>query len=165
MTTINLQATRTRRVEWVQSSIMGLFDLPHHPENYNTPEKWEDTITSLMSTSTRDFDTKKLHPDSTEHATEALNRLKKSDILNRLTAPLSEVSHMTFARDMANLIVEAADTIDNIITTQAEEESTQETAPKTAHQPTTYNPFIIKATTLSIVLTLILLILLAKYGI
>lgn len=161
MTTINLQETHTRRVEWVQSSIMGLFDLPHRPENYNTPEKWESIISSLMSTGARDFDAKKLHPDSTEHAAEALNRLKKSDILNRLTTPLNEVSHITFARDMANLIVEAADTIDNTITTQKQEEPTQETAPET----TTYNPFIIKATTLSIVLTLILLVLLTKYGI
>lgn len=39
MTTINLQETHTRRVEWVQSSIMGLFDLPHRPEKYNTPRK------------------------------------------------------------------------------------------------------------------------------
>lgn len=165
MTTINLQATHTSRIEWVQSSIMGLFDLPHRPEKYNTPEKWEGTISLLMSTGARDFDAKKLHPDSTEHAAEALNRLKKSDILNRLTSPLSEVSHITFAREMANLIVDAADTIDNTITTMTEEEPTQETAPKTAHQPTTYNPFIIKATTLSIALTLSLLILLAKYGI
>ena len=58
MTTINLQETHTRRVEWVQSSIMGLFDIPHRPEKYNTPEKWEDTITLLMSTSARDFDAK-----------------------------------------------------------------------------------------------------------
>lgn len=55
MTTINLQETHNCRVEWVQSSIMGLFDLPHRPEKYNTPEKWEDTISLLMSTSARDF--------------------------------------------------------------------------------------------------------------
>lgn len=59
MTTLNLQETHTRRVEWVQSSIMGLFDLPHRPEKYNTPEKWESTISLLMSTSARDFDAKK----------------------------------------------------------------------------------------------------------
>ena len=161
MTTLNLQETHTRRVEWVQSSIMGLFDLPHRPEKYNTPEKWESTISLLMSTSARDFDAKKLHPDSTKHAAEALNRLKKSDLLNRLPTPLSEVSHITFARDMANLIVDAADTIDNTITTQKQEEPTQETVPET----TTYNPFTVKATTVGIALTLILLILLAKYGI
>lgn len=68
MTTLNLQETHARRVEWVQSSIMGLFDLPHRPEKYNTQEKWESTISSLMSTSARDFDAKRLHPDSTEHA-------------------------------------------------------------------------------------------------
>lgn len=163
MTTLNLQETHNRRVEWVQSSIMGLFDLPHRPEKYNTPEKWEDTISLLMSTSARDFDAKRLQPDSTEHAAEALKKLKKSDILNRLTAPLSEVSHITFARGMANLIVEAADTIDNTITAQAEEEPIKETKEPT--QTTTYNPFIIKATTLGIALTLILLILLAKHGI
>lgn len=164
MTTINLQATHTRRVEWVQSSIMGLFDLPHRPENYNTPEKWEDTITLLMSTSARDFDAKKLHPNSTKHATEALNRLKKSDLLNRLTTPLSEVSHITFAREMANLIVDAADAIDNTITNQEEAP-----APEPTHEPTRqtiiYNPFTVKATTVGIVLTLILLILLTKHGI
>lgn len=164
MTTINLQETHTRRGEWVQSSIMGLFDLPHRPEKYNTPEKWEDTITLLMSTSARDFDAKKLHPNSTEHAAEALNKLKKSDILNRLTAPLGEVSHMTFARDMANLIVAAADTIDNTTTNQ-KEAPTPEPAHETTRQTITYNPFNVKATIAGIVLALILLILLAKYGI
>lgn len=164
MTTINLQETHNCRVEWVQSSIMGLFDLPHRPEKYNTPEKWEDTISLLMSTSARDFDAKRLHPDSTEHAAEALKKLKKSDILNRRTAPLSKVSHITFARDMANLIVEAADTIDNTITTQAEEEPIKEIK-KPAQDTTTYNPFTVKATIISIALTIILLILLAKYGI
>lgn len=164
MTTINLQATRSDRVEWVQSYIMGLFDLPRRPENYNSPEKWEDTITLLMGTGTRDYDAKKLHPDSTEHATEALNRLKKSDILNRLPTPLSEVSHITFARDMANLIVDAADTIDNTITTQKQEEPSKEIKEPT-QETTTYNPFTVKATIVGIVLTLILLILLAKYGI
>lgn len=161
MTTINLQETHNCRVEWVQSSIMGLFDLPHRPEKYNTPEKWEGTISLLMSTSARDFDAKRLQPDSTEHAAEALKKLKKSDILNRLPAPLSEVSHITFARDMANLIVDAADTIDNPITAQKQEEPTPGTAPET----TTYNPFTVKATIVGIVLTLILLVLLAKYGI
>lgn len=78
MTTINLQETHNCRVEWVQSSIMGFFDLPHRPEKYNTPEKWESTISSLMSTSARDFDAKKLHPDSTKHATEALNPSRKA---------------------------------------------------------------------------------------
>lgn len=164
MTTINLQETHNCRVEWVQSSIMGLFDLPHRPGKYNTPEKWEDTISLLMSTSARDFDAKRLHPDSTEHATEALNRLKKSDILNRLPTPLSEVSHITFARDMANLIVDAADTIDNTITTQKQEEPSKEIKEPT-QETTTYNPFTVKATIVGIVLTLILLILLAKYGI
>lgn len=164
MTTINLQATHNRRIEWVQSHIMGLFDLPHRPEKYNTPEKWEDTISLLMSTGARDFDAKKLHPDSTEHAAEALNRLKKSNLLDRLTTPLGEVSHMTFARDMANLIVGAADTIDNTITTQAEEEPRKEIK-ESAQDATTYNPFTVKATTVGIALTLILLILLAKYGI
>lgn len=164
MTTINLQETHTRRVEWVQSSIMGLFDLPHRPEKYNTPEKWEDTITLLMSTSARDFDAKKLHPNSTEHAAEALNKLKKSDILNRLTTPLSEVSHITFARDMANLIVEAADTIDNTITAQAEEEPSKEIK-ETTQDTTTYNHFNSKAIIVGIVSLFILIILLAKYGI
>lgn len=164
MTTINLQATHTSRVEWVQSSIMGLFDLPHRPENYNTPDKWESTISSLMSTSARDFDAKKLHPDSTKHATEALNRLKKSDILNRLPTPLSEVSHITFAREMANLLVNAADTIDNTTTNQ-KEAPTPEPAHETTRQTITYNPFNVKATIVGIVLALILLILLAKYGI
>lgn len=65
---------------------------------------------------------------------------------------------------MANLIVEAADTIDKTITTQAEEEPIKEIKEPT-QDTTTYNPFIVKATTISIALTLILLILLAKYGI
>lgn len=164
MTTINLQETHTRRVEWVQSSIMGLFDLPHRPEKYNTPEKWEDTITLLMSTSARDFDAKRLQPDSTEHTTEALNKLKKSDILNRLTTPLCEVSHITFAREMANLIVAAADTIDNTITAQAEEEPSKEIK-ETTQDTTTYNHFNSKAIIVGIVSLFILIILLAKYGI
>ena len=164
MTTINLQATHARRVERVQSSIMGLFDLPHHPENYNTPEKWEETITSLMSTSARDFDAKRLHPDSTEHAAEALNRLKKSDLLDRLATPLSEVSHMTFARGMANLIVEAADTIDNTITTQKQEEPSKEIK-ETTQDTTTYNHFNSKAIIVGIASLFILIILLTKYGI
>lgn len=164
MTTTNLQETHNCRIEWVQSSIMGLFDLPHRPEKYNTPEKWEDTISLLMSTSARDFDAKKLHPDSTEHAAEALNRLKKSDILNHLPTPLSEVSHITFARDMANLIVEAADTIDNTITTQAEEEPIKEIREPT-QDTTTYNHFNSKAIIVGIVSLFILIILLTKYGI
>lgn len=164
MTTINLQATHARRVEWVQSSIMGLFDLPYRPEKYNTPEKWESTISLLMSTSARDFDAKKLHPDSTKHATEALNRLKKSDILNRLTTPLNEVSHITFTRDMANLIVEAADTIDNTITTQKQEEPSKEIKEPT-QDTTTYNHFNSKAIIVGIVSLFILIILLTKYGI
>lgn len=127
MTTINLQATRSDRVEWVQSYIMGLFDLPHRPENYNSPEKWEDTITLLMGTGTRDYDAKKLHPNSTKHAAKALNNLKESNILNRLTTPLTEVSHTLFAREMANLIVKAADTIDTTIINQTEEEPKQDT--------------------------------------
>lgn len=133
-------------------------------QKYNTPEKWEDTITLLMSTSARDFDAKKLHPNSTEHAAEALNKLKKSDILNRLTATLGEVSHMTFARDAANLIVDAADTIDNTITIQKQEEPSKEIKEPT-QDTTTYNPFTVKATIVGITLTPILLILLAKYGI
>lgn len=164
MTTINLQATHPRRVEWVQSHIMGLFDLPHHPEKYNTPEKWEDTISLLMSTSARDFDTKKLHPNSTKHTTEALNNLKKSNILNRLTTPLNEVSHITFAREMANLIVEAADTIDNTITTQKQEEPSKEIKEPT-QDTTTYNHFNSKAIIVGIVSLFILIILLTKYGI
>ena len=117
-----------------------------------------------MSTSARDFDAKRHQPDSTKHATEALNRLKKSDILNRLTAPPSEVSHITFAREMANLIVAAADTIDNTTTNQ-KEAPTPEPAHETTRQTITYNPFNVKATIVGIVLALILLILLAKYGI
>lgn len=116
MTTINLQETHNCRVEWVQSSIMGLFDLPHRPEKYNTPGKWEETISLLMSTSARDFDAKRLHPDNTKHAAEALNRLKEGNLLDRLATPLGEVSHITFAREMANLIVDAADTIDTTTT-------------------------------------------------
>lgn len=143
---------------------MGLFDLPPRPEKYNTPEKWEDTITLLMSTSARDFDAKQLHPNSTKHATEALNNLKKSNILNRLTTPLNEVSHITFAREMANLIVDAADTIDNTITNQEEAPAPEPTHEPTRHT-TAYNPFITRATIAGIALTLILLILLAKYGI
>lgn len=143
---------------------MGLFDLPHRPEKYNTPEKWEDTISLLMSTSARDFDAKRLQPDSTKHAAEALNRLKKSDILTRLTAPLSEVSHITFARDMANLIVEATDTIDNTITNQAEEGPSKEIKEPT-QDTTTYNHFNSKAIIVGIVSLFILIILLTKYGI
>lgn len=164
MTTSNLQATHTLRVEWVQSHIMGLFDLPHRTEKYNTPEKWEDTISLLMSTGARDFDAKKLHPNSTKHATEALKKLKKSDLLNRLTTPLNEVSHITFARDMANLIVEAADTIDNTITTQKQEEPIKEIKEPT-QDTTTYNHFNSKAIIVGIVSLFILIILLTKYGI
>ena len=164
MTTINLQATHKSRIKWVQSHIMGLFDLPHRPEKYNTPEKWEDTISLLMSTGARDFDAKRHHPNSAEHTTEALSELKGSNLLDRLPTPLNEVSHITFARDMANLIVEAADTIDNTITNQEEAPAPEPTHGPTRHT-TAYNPFIVKATTLSIALTLILLILLAKYGI
>jgi hypothetical protein len=164
MTTINLQATHNSRIEWVQSHIRGLFDLPHHPEKYNAPEKWEGTISLLMSTGARDFDAKRHHPNSAEHAAEALNRLKKSNILTRLTTPLSEVSHITFAREMANLIVEAADTIDNTITNQAEEEPIKEIK-ESAQDTTTYNHFNSKAIIVGIVSLFILIILFTKYGI
>lgn len=56
-------------------------------------------------------------------------------------------------------------TIDNTIPTQAEEEPTQETAPKTAQDTTTYNHFNSKAIIVGIVSLFILIILLTKYGI
>ena len=71
---------------------------------------------------------------------------------------------MTFARDMANLIVEAADTIDNTITAQAEEEPSKEIK-ETTQDTTTYNHFNSKAIIVGIVSLFILIILLAKYGI
>lgn len=65
---------------------------------------------------------------------------------------------------MANLIVEAADTIDNTITAQAEEEPSKEIK-ETTQDTTTYNHFNSKAIIVGIVSLFILIILLAKYGI
>lgn len=124
MTDIDLAKTRTSRVEWVQSYVIGLHDLPHRPENYKTADRWEGIIAPLMG-SARDFDANRLYPDSGEHVTEAVKRLGGSDVLERLNCPLTEVSRMMFAREMAYLIVDAADAVDSRLLAGKEREVTR----------------------------------------
>lgn len=113
MTELNLQKTRNQRVEWVQAQIAGLFDLEHNTDLYDTPEKWESIIDGAMGTAARDYNAQRLSSDTTEHVRKALEKLERSPLLEALNQPFSSVGRTIFNRNMAWLIVEAADEVDS----------------------------------------------------
>lgn len=112
MTELNLQATRNQRVEWVQAQIAGLFDLEHNTDLYDTPEKWEKIIDCAMGAA-RDYDAQSISSDTSEHVRTALEKLERSHLLDELNRPFSSVGRTIFNRNMAWLIVEAADAVDS----------------------------------------------------
>lgn len=112
MTELNLQATRSQRVEWVQAQIAGLFDLEHNTDLYDTPEKWESIIDGAMGAA-RDYDAQSISSDTTEHTRIALEKLERSRLLDELNRPFSSIGRTIFNRNMASLIVDAADSVDS----------------------------------------------------
>lgn len=111
MTELNLQATRNQRVEWVQAQIAGLFDLEHNTDLYDTPEKWEKIIDDAMGAA-RDYDAQNISSDTTEHVRRALEKLERSHLLDKLNQPFSSIGRTIFNRNMASIIVGAADEVD-----------------------------------------------------
>lgn len=109
---LDLRKTRNQRVEWVQAQIAGIFDLEYNKDLYDTPEKWEKTISLAMSTAARGEDAKRLSSDTTEHVRKALEKLERNHLLDDLNRPFSSVGRTIFNRNMASLIVEAADETD-----------------------------------------------------
>lgn len=118
---LDLRKSRNQRVEWVQAQIAGLFDLEYNTDLYDTPEKWEKTISLAMGTAARGADGKRLTKDTTEHVRLALEKLERSHLLDDLNRPFSSVGRTIFNRNLANLIVEAADETDYNIARVKEE--------------------------------------------
>lgn len=112
MTNLNLCATRNERIEWVQAQIAGLFDLEHNTDLYDTPEKWESIIDGAMGAA-RDYDAQSISSDTTEHTRTALKELEESRLLDTLNSPFSSIGRSIFNRNMASLIVDAADSVDS----------------------------------------------------
>lgn len=112
MTELNLKATHNQRVEWVQAQIAGLFDLEHNTDLYDTPEKWESIIDGAMGAA-RDYDAQSISSDTTEHTRTALEKLERSHLLDELNRPFSSIGRTIFNRNMASLIVDAADSVDS----------------------------------------------------
>lgn len=112
MTELNLQATRNQRVEWVQAQIAGLFDLEHNTDLYDTPKKWEKIIDGAMGAA-RDYDAQSISSDTSGHVRTALEKLERSRLLDELNRPFSSIGRTIFNRNMAWLIVEAADAVDS----------------------------------------------------
>lgn len=113
MTKLNLYSTRNDRIEWVQAQIAGLFDLEHNTDLYDTPEKWEKIIDGAMGTAARDYDAQRLNSDTHEHTRAALEELERSHLLDELNHPFSSIGRTIFNRNMASLIVNAADSVDS----------------------------------------------------
>lgn len=109
---LDLRKSHIQRIEWVQAQIGGLFDLEHNKDLYDTPEKWEKTISLAMGTAARGEDGKRLSSDTTEHVRLALEKLEQSRLLDELNRPFSSIGRTVFNRSMASLIVEAADETD-----------------------------------------------------
>lgn len=112
MTKLNLYSTRNDRIEWVQAQIAGLFDLEHNTDLYDTPEKWEKIIDGAMGAA-RDYDAQSISSDNTEHTRAALEELEQSHLLEELNHPFSSIGRTIFNRNMASLIVSAADSVDS----------------------------------------------------
>jgi hypothetical protein len=112
MNGLNLRATHNQRVEWVQAQIAGLFDLEHNTDLYDTPEKWESIIDGAMGAA-RDYGAQRISSDTAEHVRLALEKLGRSHLLEELNRPFSSIGRTIFNRNMAWLIVEAADAVDS----------------------------------------------------
>ena len=117
MTKLNLYSTRNQRVEWVQAQIAGLFDLEHNTDLYDAPEKWEKIIDGAMGAA-RDYDAQSISSDTSEHVRTALEKLERSHLLEELSRPFSSIGRTIFNRNMASLIVDAADSVDSYLSLQ-----------------------------------------------
>lgn len=113
MSDIDFFATRNERIEWVQAQIAGIFDLEYHKDRYDQPEKWGEIITSAMHTAARDEDAKRISSDITEHVRQALADLEERHLLDELNEPFSSIGRTIFNRNMASIIVGAADSADS----------------------------------------------------
>lgn len=108
MPELTLWLTRNIRNDRVNRSIAGISNI----SEYGSPEKWEETITLLMLTKARDDDAKMYNPDTTKHVRVALKAIAESNLLEDLKQPLTRAGREIFNSKMANLIVGAADSVD-----------------------------------------------------
>ena len=108
MPELALWLTRNTRTDRVNRSIACISNI----SGYDSPEKWEETISLLMLTKARDDDAKMYKPDTTKHVRVALEAIAESNILEDLKYPLTRTGREIFNQKMANLIVSAADSVD-----------------------------------------------------
>lgn len=108
MPELALWLTRDTRTYRVNRSIAGISNI----SDYDSPEKWEDTINLLMLTKARDDYAKMYKPDTTKHVRVALEAIAESNILEDLKYPLTRTRREIFNQKMTNLIVFAADSVD-----------------------------------------------------
>lgn len=108
MPELTLWLTRNIRNDRVNRSIAGISNI----SEYDSPEKWEETITLLMLTKARDDDAKMYNPDTTKRLRVALKAIAESNLLEDLKQPLTQAGREIFDQKMANLIVGAADSVD-----------------------------------------------------
>ena len=108
MPELTLWLTRNIRIDKVNRTIAGIPNI----SEYDSPEKWEETITLLMLTKARDDDAKMYKPDTTKHVRVALEAIAESNLLDDLKQPLTPTERKIFTQKMANLIVGVADSID-----------------------------------------------------
>lgn len=108
MPELHLWVSRNIRVERVRSEIARISNI----EQYDSPDKWEETISLLMLTSARDEDAKMYKPDTTDHVSAALEYLAESNLLEDIKREHTRAGRKIFNQKMANLIVTAADMVD-----------------------------------------------------
>lgn len=108
MPELALWLTRNIRTDRVTRSIAAISDI----SGYDSPEKWEEAISLLMLTKARDDDAKMYKPDTTKHVRVALEAIAESNLLEDLKQPLTRTTREIFNQKMANLIVGAADSVD-----------------------------------------------------
>lgn len=108
MPELTLWLTRNIRTDRVNRSIAGISNI----SSYDSPEKWEETITLLMLTKARDDDAKMYKPDTTKHVRVALEAIAESNLLDDLKQPFTRTRREIFNQKMANLIVGVADSVD-----------------------------------------------------
>lgn len=108
MPELTLWLTRNIRTDRVKRSIAGISNI----SDYDSPEKWEETIDLLMLTKARDDQAKIYKPDTTKHVRVALEAIAESNLLEDLKQPLTRAGREIFNQKMANLIIGAADSID-----------------------------------------------------
>lgn len=108
MPELTLWLTHNIRTDRVNRSIAGISNI----SDYDSPEKWEETINLLMLTKARDDDAKMYKPDTTKHVRVALEAIAESNLLEDLKQPLTRTGREIFNQKMANLIVGAADSVD-----------------------------------------------------